>query len=292
MEDYGNSQQNSIMAGLDYETVNAMKAAEKNWNDDFVNSGGENNGKWQKYQGQRDDRDVGENLSGIVSGITNSAQLIDSIITPKLTTYVTSYISEVVMSYMADAMIDMLSFDGSVILSKAKSIMPDYLLTSGEIMNELLKPSESINEELMNNTLNDLTDQINKTIGDKVNVVSNEIKEKLNSVSDEIGSIAFYATQGPAFLQQKIDLYIKKTVETCCKGIAKARNGVNTEKEKIIESISSKKAEELANKANDQIRQQTKDKLDQAEQKKKDAMNKAKTVIINAKLKLMALIGG
>ena len=292
MEDYGNGQQNGIMAGLDYDTVNAMKAAEKNWNNDFMSAGGENNGKWQKYEDQNEDNSTGENLQLIAQGITNSAQLINNIITPNLTTYVSSYVSEVVMTYMSEAMVSMLSFDGSMIISKAMSIMPDYLLTAGAIMNELLKSNESMTDELINNTLNDLTSTINKVIGDKVKVVTDEINEKLAGINDEIGSIAFYATQGPAFVQQKIDLAIKKTVETCFKGIATARDAVNTEKEKIIDSIATKKAEELANKTNDQIRQQTKDKLDQINQKKKDAMNKAKTVIINAKLKLMALIGG
>lgn len=292
MEDYGNGQQNGIMAGLDYDTVNAMKAAETNWNNDFMNNGGKNNGKWQEYNGQNNNKSTGENLTGIAQGITNSAQLIDSIITPKLTTYVTSYISEVVMSYMSDAMVSMLSFDPGNIMSYAMAMMPNYLIDAGQIMNELLKSNESITEDLMNNTFNDLTDQINKTIGDKVKVVTDEINEKLSKVNDEIGSIAFYSTQGPAFIQQKIDLCIKKTVETCFKGIAKARDTVNDEKDKIIKSIGDKMGQKLATKTNDKIKEQTQDKLMQVEQKKKDAMNKVKTQIINVKLKLMALIGG
>ena len=292
MEDYGNGQQNGILAGLDYETVNAMKAAEKNWNDDFISNGGKNNGKWQKYDGQNANNSTGQNLTAAAQGVSNSLELINNIITPKLTTYVTSYVTDVVMSYMQQAIVDMLSFDASAIISKATSMMPNYLLSAGAIMDELLKPKESMTEDLINDTMNDLTNQINKVIGNKVKVVTDEINKKLESVNDEIGSIAFYATQGPAFLQQKIDLCIKKTVETCCKGIAKARDTVNKEKEKVIESISTKKAEELANKANDKVKQQTQDKLMKIEQTKKDAMNKIKTQIINVKLKLMALIGG
>ena len=291
MEDYGNGQQ-GILGGLDYETVNAMKAAEKNWNDDFISGGGENNGKWQKYDGQNSNKSTGENLQSITQGITNSAQLINNIITPKLTTYVTSYVTEVVMSYMSDAMVSMLSFDPGNIMAYAMAMMPNYLIDTGQIMNELLKPSESINEEKANQELNKLTDEINKTINDKVGVVTDEINKKLSYINDEIGSIAFYATQGPAFVQQKIDLYIKKTVETCFKGIAKARDTVNDEKDKVIKSIGNKMGEQVAKKTNEKLKNQTKDQLMQIEQKKKDAMNKVKTQIINVKLKLMALIGG
>ena len=292
MEDYGNGQQNGILASLDYETVNAMKAAETNWNNDFVSNGGKNNGQWQEYDGQNSSKSTGENLTGVTQGITNSAQLINSIITPKLTTYVSSYVTEVVMSYMQQAMVDMLSFDPGNIMSYAMAMMPNYLIDAGQIMNELLKPSESINEERANQELNKLTDEINKTINDKVGVVTNEINKKLSYINNEIGSIAFYATQGPAFVQQKIDLYIKKTIETCFKGIAKARDTVNDEKDKVIKSIGNKMGEQVAKKTNEKLKNQTKDQLMQIEQKKKDAMNKVKTQIINVKLKLMALIGG
>ena len=91
MEDYQNYQQSGIISGLDANTVSAMKAAETNWNDAFKNGATTDTFRQQSEQ---------ENMSGIANGLNNSAQLIESVITPNLVSYTVSYITTLV--FIAD----------------------------------------------------------------------------------------------------------------------------------------------------------------------------------------------
>ena len=73
--------------------------------------------------------------------------------------------------------------------------------------------------------------------------------------------------------------------------MTEARNAVNKEKEKFIQNIGDKMGKKLAKKVNDESKKGLKTQLDEVEKKKQEAISKAKTLIINVKLKLFALIG-
>lgn len=291
MEDYSNGQ-SGFISGLDNETVNAMNSAKKNFNDDFLNGASTSGFREYKETGDKTKlASTGENLSGVVNGVAASAQLIDSVITPKLTTYITSYVSNVVMSYMADAMTEMLSFDPSAVVSMAGGLMQQYIIGPSQIMSELLKPRESINDEMLNDVQNKLMDKINEKIGDTVGKVTDEINKKLEGINPAIAEVSYYAQMGPEWMQSKIDLVTKKVVENCLSGIGTARDTVKKQKDDLIKNLAEKEAKRMAEKVNDQVAKTTKEKIDALNKQKQDAMNKVKTQIINVKLKLFALIG-
>ena len=281
MEDYG-FQQKGILEGLDADTVSAMKAAQKNWNEEFKNGATTDTFK---------ERSVSENMSGIATGISNSAQLINDLITPNLANYVMSYVSNELTSYMTEVITDMVSFDGSRIMSYATALMPNYLLQAGTIMNELLKPRELLNDLLVDDMQKELIDKFNKIIGDKIKVVTDKVNEGLEKVAPAIADIAYYSQMGPVWVQDKIDIAVNQAVESPKKGMTIARNAVNKEKDKFVENIGNKLAKKLADKVNAKTKEELKDKLDEVEKKKQEAIAKAKTLVINVKLKLFALIG-
>lgn len=281
MEDYGYSQ-NGMLSGLDAQTVSAMKAAETNWNDEFKNGATTDTFK---------QKDVGENMAGITSGISNSMQLINNVITPNLVSYATSYITNVLTTYMTETITEMISFDGSAILSYATAMMPNYLLQAGVIMNELLKPREMLNDLLVEDLQKDLIEKVNNIIGDKVKKVTDKVNKELEKVSDTIAEISYYSQMGPAWVQSKIDLAMASAVEYPIKAMTEAKETVNHEKEKLIQTIGNKMGKKLAAKVNGQVKETTKETLDKVEKTKQEAMTKAKTMIINAKLKIFALIG-
>lgn len=285
MEDYSNGQ-SGIMAGLDHETVNAMKASQKNFNDDFINGAGTSG-----FKEYKENSSIGENLSGTAAGIGAAANLINNVVTPNLVTYVTSYVTNVVMSYMTEATTEMLSFDPSIITSKAAGFMQNYILGPSEILKELTNPRESLNDLKVEDAQNELFGKISEKINEKVGKVTGEITKKLETIQPTIASISYYSQMGPAWMQSKIDLAIQKIVENCCSEIGKARDNLIAEKNKLIDNIADKKAKELGEKANDKVKKASKDTIDKANKAKQDAMNKVKTQIINVKLKLFALIG-
>ena len=266
MEDFGNYQQSGIISGLDNETISALKQVQKNFNDEFMNGSSTSGFRQYKESGNKSYlASSGENLSGVLNGINNAQQLIDSVITPKLISYVTAYVSNVVMSYMSNAITDMLSFDAGAIPTKAAEIMQE---TQMQMINK-----------------------INDKIGEGVGKVTDEINKIMDDINPTIAEISYYSQMGPVWVQSKLDLATQKIVENALSGIGQARDKLNKIKEDAIENMAEQKGKDLANKANDKIKKGLKDKLDEVNKQKQDAMNKVKTQITNVKLKLFALIG-
>jgi len=292
MEDFGNYQQSGMISGLDNETISALKQVQKNFNDEFMN--GSSTSGFKKYEKSKDKNDLassGENLSGVLNGINNTQQIIDSIITPKLVSYVTAYVSNVVMSYMSNAITDMLSFDAGAIPTKAAEIMQEYIIGPGQIMQELLKTRESMNDELMQETQMQMINNVNAKIGEGVGKVTDEINKIMDDINPTIAEISYYSQMGPVWVQSKLDLATQKIVENALSGIGQARDKINKMKEDAIENMAEQKGKDQANKTNDKVKRGLKDKLDEVNKQKQDAMNKVKTQITNVKLKLFALIG-
>ena len=281
MEDYGYGQ-TGIIAGLDANTVSAMKAAQTNWNDEFKNGATIDTFK---------EKSVGENMSGIATGIGNSMQLINSVITPNLTTYVVSYVTNTLTGYLTTCITEMLSFDASAIMSYASQMMPSFLIDAGQILQELLQPREMLNDMLLQDLQNELLGKFNELLGDKIKVVTDKINAELEKVAPTIAEISYYSQMGPAWVQSKIDLAVDQATLAPIKAMTQAKDAVNIEKEKLIQNIGAKMGAKLAKKANDAIKDTTKEGLDQIEIVKQESMAKVKTVIINVKLKLFALIG-
>ena len=273
MEDFGNYQQSGIISGLDNETVSAMKATQKNFNDDFIN-GNSTSG-----------------FVGILNGVNAANNLIDSVITPKLVTYVTSYVTNIVMSYMTQSVTEMLSFDGSKIISYASKLMPNYLLSAGDILQNLLKTRESMNDELLNDTQQELFNKVNDEISKQVGNITDTVNKQLEKIGPTISNISYYSQMGPVWMSSKLDLATSKIIEQSMKTIGDGRDRVIKQRDKLIERVADAEAKKLAEKQNDKLQKQTKDQLDELEKKKQDAMNKVKTQLINVKLKLFAIIG-
>lgn len=273
MEDFGNYQQSGIISGLDNETVSAMKATQKNFNDDFIN-GNSTSG-----------------FVGILNGVNAANNLIDSVITPKLVTYVTSYVTNIVMSYMTQSVTEMLSFDGSKIISYASKLMPNYLLSAGDILQNLLKTRESMNDELLNDTQQQLFNKVNDEISKQVGNITDIVNKQLEKIGPTISNISYYSQMGPAWMSSKLDLATSKIIEQSMKTIGDGRDRVIKQRDELIERVADAEAKKLAEKQNDKLQKQTKDQLDELEKKKQDAMNKVKTQLINVKLKLFAIIG-
>lgn len=281
MEDFNNGQ-TGIIAGLDNETVNALKQSQKSFNDDFMNGASTSGFK---------ERSVGENVAGIAKGISAANNLIESVITPKLTTYVVSYVTNVVMSYLSESIPEMLAFDTSKVLNQAAQLMKNYVIGPSQILSELMKTREQINDEQLANTQKELFNKINEKIGDTVGKVTNEINEKLAGINPAVANVAYYSQMGPAWVSSKLDLVIQKSVENCVKGITIAKNALNKQKDDMMNNIADGEAQKLAQKINDTTKKSLKDQLDETNKKKQDAINEVKTQITNVKLKLFALIG-
>ena len=292
MEDYNNYQQSSFISGLDKDTVNALKSVQRNFNDDFIN--GASTSGFRAYKESGDESYLGstsENLSGILNGVNNANQLINNIITPKLTQYVVSYVSNIVMTYMADATKEMLSFNPGMVTSVASTLIQKYIIGPSQIMSELLKTREQMNDELVKDSQKEILDNINSKIGDTVGKVTKEINEKLEDINPKIAEISYYSQMGPAWVNSKVELLVNKVTENCLSGIGKARDNLKKEKDEMIEKVADGIAQQMANKTNEKTKKATKEQIDKLNKTKQDAINKVKTQIINVKLKLFALIG-
>jgi len=272
MEDFGNGQSNNIFPGLDNETISAMQSVQQNWNDDFQNGNS-------------------TDLGGVAVGISNSLQLIDSIITPKLISYTTSYITYILTSYLQESTVEMLSFDASEIISYSAYVTPKFLLTTGAIMNELLKPKEDISEEQIKKADDENNKAINDAISKGVEQVSTKVSEQLEKINPTIKEIAKYSQMGPVWIKSKMDVAIKKIIEPGIKAITVGKNAVNKQKEDMIKSLGQKMGERLAEDTNEGVKKTLKEKIDKQNKEKQKSIAKAKTNVINAKLKIMALVG-
>jgi len=277
MEDYNDgSKQQGILDGLDITTLNALKEAQKDWNGDFK-SGEKTN--------------VLDNLKEIESNTSSAMQLVDAIITPKLTTYVSAYITNVVAEKMNSAMKEMLYFDASSIVNNVSKYMPEYLMSAGDLMGELLKSREEMNDSLVEDTQKKLVEDINDYISNATSNVASNINSELEKVVPTMQSIAKYSQMGPAWVQKSVDKAVAKILSNTTSFIDDATAKINLQKEKFINSLSRTLAQKKSDEINEKSKESTKDQLDDIAKKKSEAISKAKTAITNAKLKLFALIG-
>ncbi len=258
----------NLFPGLDANTTAALIASEKNWNTDFKGAG----------------------VSGMAQNVTAAVDFAAS--APAFATYVTSYVTNIVMSYLTKATVEMLSIDASQITSKASSLIPNYIISPAKIMSELMKNSESSMDELNQQLEINEISVINKAIGNQVSKITNKINDKLSYVNNTISDISKYAYMGPTWIKSKVDLASKKIIESSCKEIGKVRDNTKQNIQDQIDSLANTLAKKIADKTNVKVQEQAKSKMDEANKKKAEAMTKAKTAITNAKLKLMALIGG
>ena len=259
---------NDLFPGLDPNTTAALIASEKNWNTDFKGAG------------------VGGMAQNVAATVDFTANI------PIFTTYVLSYVTTIVTSYLAQATVDMLSIDASQIAANAGKMVPNFIKTPGEIMGELLKNSEDIMDEKNKELEKQEADSINNVISGQVSKITNKINEKLEGVQDTIADISKYAYMGPSWVKNQVDLATKKIIESSCKEIGKTRDNTKQNIQDQIDSLAESMAKKIADKTNIQTQEQSKEQIDQMNKKKAEAMTKAKTAITNAKLKLMALIGG
>ena len=266
MEDTSN-----IFPGLDTDTLNALNASEKNWNNSFKNSG-------KTALGNTTDA-LGKNID-----FASKA--------PQFVTYVVNYVTTSVTTYLTDAVTDMMSINPGDIMSYASAMMPKFIIQPGQIMQELLKSKESIMDEMSENMLQDTIGNLNNKLNTQVSKVTGSINEKLTYVSDKIDSITKHAEMGPAWIKEKTDVETKKILDTCFKEIGKSRDNVKKNVQDIINNIGEQMGKQMADKINNGVQEGLKEKIDKMNIEKQKATTKAKTAITNAKLQLMALMGG
>jgi len=268
MEDLTGS---NIFPGLDSETFNALKASEKNWNTSFKNSGK-------------------TALAGTASALVKNVDFAAK--APQFATYVANYVTTSVMSYLTESITDMLSINPGNIMSYATQMMPNFIIQPGQIMQELLKTKESIDDDIGQEMLKNNIDRINKEVQGKIAKLSGGINEKLSYVTSKISSITQHAEMGPAWIKEKTDVETKKILDTCFNEIGKVRDTTKRNIQDTINNYGVGLGQQLADKINKQVKKKSKEQLDEINIQKQKALNKAKTAITNAKLKLMALIGG
>ena len=271
MEDTVQSSSN-LFPGLDAETMSALNAAEKNWNKEFK------------------DGTLKQGLPGAAQNLAVATDFTAH--APQLITYVVSYVTESVTSYLASSISEMMSIDLGQIPAIAAASMPTFLVSAGTIMQELLTPKENIIEELTKAAEANVVDKLNEKIGDQVGKLQGSIQGKLDKVGDTIASIVNYASMGPLWVKSKIDLETKKIIESCYKEIGEKRDSLKSNMQESINTLGERMAQKMADKTNTDLQAATKAKLDEINKKKEEAATKAKTAITNAKLKLMALVGG
>ena len=266
MEDTSN-----IFPGLDTDTLNTLKASEKNWNTSFKNSG----------------KTALGNATGALAKNVDFASKA-----PQFATYVANYVMTSVTSYLTESITDMLSINPGNIMSYATQMMPNFIIQPGQIMQELLKAKESIDEDMGQKMLQDGIGRLNKEMNTQVSKITGSINEKLGKVNDKIMSIAEHAEMGPAWIKEKTDVETKKILDTCFNEIGKVRDTTKRNIQDTINNYGVGLGQQLADKINKKVKEQSKEQLDKVNIQKQKALNKAKTAITNAKLKLMALMGG
>lgn len=283
----GTGGSSNIFPGLDNETMNALYAAEKNWNSEFKN------GTLKQGLPTTPGEAASGMLNATAAAANNVAGAVDfTVHMPQFTTYVVTYVTTSITSYLADAIVDMMSIDLGRIPAYAATIMPNFLIGAGQIMQELLKTKESIMEDATKAAEQAVVDGINQKIGDNVTKLTDSVQEKLGKVQGTIQAVAYYAAMGPMWVKNKTDVETKKILETCFKEIGEKRDTVKQNVQGVVDNLGVKMAEKMAAKVNQKIKETTKESLDKINIQKQKALNKAKTAITNAKLKLMALIGG
>ena len=153
MEDTSN-----IFPGLDTDTLNTLKASEKNWNTSFKNSG----------------KTALGNATGALAKNVDFASKA-----PQFATYVANYVMTSVTSYLTESITDMLSINPGNIMSYATQMMPNFIIQPGQIMQELLKAKESIDEDMGQKMLQDGIGRLNKEMNTQVSKITGSITEKL-----------------------------------------------------------------------------------------------------------------
>ena len=258
----------NLFPGLDANTTAALVASEKNWNTDFKGAG----------------------IGGMVQNVGAAMDFTAN--APAFATYVVSYVTNIVTSYLTQATVDMLSIDASQIAANAGKMIPDFIKDPGEIMGELLKNSEDVMDEVNKQLELKEMDAINGAINNQVGKLTNKINDKLSKVNGIITDISKYTYMGPSWIKNKVDIATKKIVDSSCKEISKIRDNTKQNIQEQIDSFAKTKAKKIADETNAKVQEQYKENIDKANKEKAKAMTKAKTAITNAKLKLMALIGG
>ena len=238
-----------------------------------------------------ENKSVQENLNGMMSGVSSSISMIDQIITPKLTTYLTTYISNTLMTYTQQAIVQMLSFDPSEIASLAGKLTPNYIKIPSKILKELLTSTENTSQKQNEELEKEVISKINAMIEEGTGGISNFVMKLLEKSNNTIGAISYYSQMGPAWLNDRLNIEVTNILNGGFEYIGKARDFVELQKNKMIENISDNMARKLAIKANNKMEKEIKAKLDAANNKKQEAISKAKVNTLNAKVKILGILG-
>ncbi len=234
---------------------------------------------------------VQENLSGMTTSLTNSLNMIDQIITPKLVTYIGNYMATTVMTYTQKAMVDMMSFDPSEIVSLATQLMPNYITTPGQMMQMLLNNNDSISDNEIKKAEEEMMNKFNDKLAAGTAGIAKFANKQLEKCNNEIGMLSYYMQLGPAWVDQKIDKIVSSSLDTTLKYIGTTRDSVIKERNKFIKNVADNMARKLARQTNKKLETMTKQKIDELNTKKTEALAKADTMIQKAKLIIFGLLG-
>ena len=243
------------------------------------------------FEEQAEVTTVSQNLQGISRGLTNSLNVIDQIITPKLTTYITDYMSGVLMSYTQEAVVEMLSFDMQQIVEMGMKLVPDYIKSPSEMLKELLSDNEAISDNEIKNAEEELRNKFNEKLSYGAAGISKYATEQLQKVNKELSMISYYSQMGPAWVNDKVEKAVSASLNFSMKYIGSARDSVIKERNKFVESASRNLAQRVAIQEGKKLEVLTKKKIDDANQKKAEALSMAKTQIQQAKMVIFGLLG-
>lgn len=256
----------NIFPGLDAATEHELRAAETNWGKEFI-----------------------EGTGNTLLNINTSLNFAPNI--PNLVTAATSYVTQDVMSYLTNAITDMLSIDTSYIFSLAAQMMPDFLISPSKILKDLLIPSEIQTDSLFKLDETAIINTLNKKIGYQIDKISYTVNNAILPLEKKIEKIGYYAHMGPEWVSEHLRLETNNVIDYCHNAISSVTQSTKHNIQKQMNEFAYNIAVRQAQKINNKIKEEQNKKLQDIELAKSKAKIKVWEAKESAITKIKKLLG-
>lgn len=179
----------------------------------------------------------------------------------------------------------------SDILGKAANQMKDHIRSASDILKSMLTNTEDEQKQSQDNALKNRVADIKNKATSKLG----EITKTLNNYAKEVGKwseeITAYIVEGPDWVEEKMQMYENIAFAYISNYVDQGVKFITDYKEETVNTLADAIAKKEADLYNKTLEKKTKKTLDEINQSKQKILNKAKSKVGAALLKLYATLG-
>lgn len=177
------------------------------------------------------------------------------------------------------------------IVSYAMSYFNSYKKSLGEVLKELMMGSEKLAEQESEQSDKKKENNFINNVKEKISYVNEKVTYYTDKVTPVVEMIASYTANGPDWIADKMNKEVNALIEDVDKFIVQQTDSINKGIDDFCRKTGEKKGEKMVKAYNDKLDKQAKKQQAKINTLKSKALTKAKALLQEGLLKVMALTG-